>query len=94
MPAWALEFHDLCLDIATRSASLEAAHERLRNLPRPLLRQSHPTLDHFVPFAVAMGAAKEDEVAARVVNDSFEYGALSMATLAWGMDAAATAMEL
>lgn len=48
----------------------------------PSARRNHPTVEHFMPLFVALGAAGADAKANKL-HDSFTYGVFSMAAYAW-----------
>lgn len=48
----------------------------------PSARRNHPTVEHFMPLFVALGAAGADAKASRI-HGAFTYGVLSMAAYAW-----------
>jgi 4,5-DOPA dioxygenase extradiol len=48
----------------------------------PSARRNHPTVEHFIPLFVALGAAGMDAKASKIHN-AFTYGVLSMAAYAW-----------
>ena len=54
----------------------------------PLLRQAHPTLEHFLPIVVAGGvASKSDDNIKEVYNDS-------MLSLGWGVSKLASSITI
>ena len=54
-------------------------YKHFRIEKNPLLRQAHPTLEHFLPIVVAGGvASKSDDNIKEVYNDS-------MLSLGWGV---------
>jgi 4,5-DOPA dioxygenase extradiol len=48
----------------------------------PSARRNHPTVEHFMPLFVALGAAPMDTKASKI-HSAFTYGVLSMAAYAW-----------
>lgn len=71
---WALEFDTLFAD-RLQDRDFDSLSDR-RKLG-PLLKQAHPTLEHYIPTLTIAGASdKRDELT--FMNDSFELGSLSM----------------
>lgn len=52
----------------------------------PQARLAHPTHEHYLPLLYSAGAVHESE-APRVFNNAFQYGALSMRSAIWGLQA-------
>lgn len=77
---WAAEFDAWLHDVVSRG-DRRALTRWLEQAPHAA--QNHPTVEHFMPLFVAMGAAPE---AARgyVLHRGFSYGMLSMAAYGWG----------
>lgn len=48
----------------------------------PFAAQNHPTPEHFLPLAVALGAGLPDKAVA--IHDSFNFGHFSMLSFRWG----------
>ncbi len=79
-PDWARRFDGWVFD------TLEAGRqEELLDFPaKPsVARLAHPSVEHFLPFYVALGAGGEG-TKARCLHRSFSYGSISMASYAFG----------
>lgn len=80
IPAWAQEFDDWlfdCLEKRDLTTLLKFPHEPAT------ARAAHPSIEHFLPIYVAMGAGWAEKSVERV-HHSFSYGSISMATYAFG----------
>ncbi|RMD64985.1 MAG: dioxygenase [Alphaproteobacteria bacterium] len=90
-PPWAVAFEDWLVDTVTAGDAAALVDYRNR---APHARRAHPTEDHFLPLAVAMGAGGGADGApprGRVVHRGFSYGSLSMAAFAFDGDDPTTA---
>lgn len=60
------------------------SHEAIANYKKiaPFAAQCHPTNEHFLPLAVALGAGAEDK--ATCIHDSFNFSHFSMLSFRWG----------
>ncbi|MCU1346672.1 MAG: putative dioxygenase [Acidimicrobiia bacterium] len=83
-PPWSVEFDRWVLDAVTRF-DLDALFDWERQAPGA--RTAHPSVEHFTPLFVALGAAHDDEVIASPI-DGFWYGQ-SMRSLQFGASSAA-----
>ena len=79
-PAWARDFEDWLVAAVEAGDADEIAHYRTR---APNAALAHPTEEHFLPLAVAMGAGGPG-AGNRVLHRGFSYGSLSMAAFAFG----------
>lgn len=80
--SWASEFdHWLVESLARRDIDSLADWESRA----PAARIAHPTVEHFVPLLVALGAAQSDPPP-RYPISGFEHSTISRRSLAWGQD--------
>lgn len=70
-PAWSAEFDAWASDALRRGAVDELTDFRHR---APAVRYAHPTVEHFAPTFVTLGAADDADAAPDVVIDGFWYG--------------------
>jgi 4,5-DOPA dioxygenase extradiol len=70
---YAKEFRDWIVSKAQKG-DIESLSEFLINAPK--LTNNHPTLEHFLPFFVALGASKNKK--AKALNNVFMYGNQAM----------------
>lgn len=70
-PTWSAEFDAWAGDALGRGAVDELADFRHR---APAARYAHPTVEHFAPMFVTLGAADDTEAAPDVVIEGFWYG--------------------
>lgn len=70
IPGWSAEFDAWVADALARG-DLEtlAAYDRAPGMP-----YAHPTVEHFTPLFIALGAATDPEAAPRTVIDDFQFG--------------------
>ena len=70
IPGWSREF-DLWVAEALESGDLDtlANYERAPGMP-----YAHPTVEHFTPLFIALGAASDPADAPRTVIDDFQFG--------------------
>ncbi|MDH3669844.1 MAG: dioxygenase [Gammaproteobacteria bacterium] len=78
-PAYVQAF-DAWLEEALTSGNTEALVNYEQQAPSA--RRNHPTVEHFMPLFVALGAAGIDAKASKI-HSAFTYGVLSMAAYAW-----------
>lgn len=70
IPGWSAEF-----DAWAAEAMANGDFETLANFDRaPGMPFAHPTVEHFTPLFVTLGAAEEPETAPKVVIDDFKFG--------------------
>jgi len=70
VPGWSLEFDAWVAAALARGAVDELAdHQRA-----PAMPQAHPTVEHYTPLFVAIGAASDPSAAPRTVIDDFQMG--------------------
>lgn len=74
---WARSFDDFLAEHVRAGA----VGELLSYSARSDHSQAHPTDEHFLPFFVALGAARDKQ--GEVLHQSFSHGSLSMASYAW-----------
>lgn len=70
IPGWSVEF-DAWVAEALAGGSLDtlASFDRAPGMP-----YAHPTVEHFTPLFVALGAATDPEIAPTTVIDDFQFG--------------------
>ncbi|HSR72340.1 MAG TPA: class III extradiol ring-cleavage dioxygenase, partial [Kiloniellales bacterium] len=78
-PDWARAFEDWLVETAAAGDAEAVAEYRTR---APQARLAHPSEEHFLPFAVALGAGG-DGAKGRLLHRGFAYGSLSMAAVAF-----------
>jgi 4,5-DOPA dioxygenase extradiol len=78
-PAYVQAF-DVWLEQALTSGNTELLVDYEREAPSA--RRNHPTVEHFMPLFVALGAAGTNAKASKI-HSAFTYGVLSMAAYAW-----------
>jgi 4,5-DOPA dioxygenase extradiol len=70
VPGWSLEF-----DAWAAEALARGAVDELSDFTRaPGMPYAHPTVEHYMPLFVALGAASDASVAPRTVIDDFQMG--------------------
>lgn len=70
IPGWSAEFDAWVADALSRGDfETLAAYDRAPGMP-----YAHPTVEHFTPLFVAMGAATDPEAAPTTVIDDFQFG--------------------
>lgn len=79
-PTWATEFEDWT---RTRLAAHDLDRLAAFTDHAPALREAHPTLEHFQPLLVALGASTESDAVTFPVG-GFEYGSLSRTAVRFG----------
>lgn len=83
-PEWAQQFENWLDDVLQGHKYAElAAFEKTA----PNAAKAHPTVEHFLPLLVAVGAGGAD-IAGRKIHSTFSYGSLSMAC--WAFEAEPT----
>ena len=80
-PDWAVAFEDW-LVAAVDAGDQAAIADYMARAPHAAL--AHPSDDHYLPLAVAMGAGGPAGAAGRVLHRGFSYGSLSMAAFSFG----------
>jgi 4,5-DOPA dioxygenase extradiol len=70
-PSWSAEFDAWAADALDRRAVDELADFQHR---APAARYAHPTVEHFAPMFVTLGAADDTESAPEIMIDGFWYG--------------------
>lgn len=82
-PDWVTEFTDW----AAEKVAEDAVEDLLHMVDRaPYGQQNHPTMEHILPFHVAMGAGSMGgALHARRLHDSVTYGMLAMDVYAFGV---------
>lgn len=79
MPAWAAGFADWMHE-RLQARDLEALLDWERQAPEP--RRAHPTVEHFMPLFVALGAGG-DSGPVRTLHRSHEFGSLALDAFAF-----------
>jgi len=85
-PKWVSAFAEWLTDTVTEGRSAELVNYRR---VAPYAAENHPSEEHFFPLIVAAGAAGTG-ARGRCLHASYTYGVLSMASYAFGEDAAGT----
>ncbi len=84
-PDWAQAFEDWLVETVEAGDSTAIADCMHR---APQASRAHPSDDHYLPLAVAMGAGADpgspDSIPGRILHRGFSYGSLSMAAFAFG----------
>jgi 4,5-DOPA dioxygenase extradiol len=71
VPGWSKEFDLWTADALSRGDVDELSHFRTR---APGLRYAHPTVEHFTPLFVTLGAAADPTAGVRTAVDGFVWG--------------------
>ncbi len=74
VPDWSAEFDAWASESLDRGDVDELARYRIR---APGLRYAHPTVEHFTPLFVTLGAATDPRVPVTTAIDGFTFGGLS-----------------
>ena len=82
-PAWAADFDQWLVEALGRGDVDSLLDWESR---APAARIAHPTVEHFVPIHVALGAAGDDLSRLHYPITGFEHASISRRSLSWGQD--------
>ena len=82
-PSWAAEFDQWLVESLARR-DVDSLLDWERRAPAATL--AHPTVEHFVPLLVSLGAATDDLSRLHYPISGFEHSSISRRSLSWGQD--------